>query len=257
MISTAREYYNLYHRIQSENAPSLAILLPSDEKIYYVDLETRKVEAPEYLGVEGDHRAEVIYFKVNRFYDFYDLTQAVCVIQYINALGESKAYVVPYYDIDTLSTTNLNSGEEDDLILFPWMIDGETTKIKGPIRFSIKFYKLNDTGTKYLYNLTTLEATSQILSGIGHDEPNNLLLLGEISEETFNAYKNAKIPLYVEDEDNGGFYLTEIYTTNKIYYIDQELSFLVSLKDDIYQKIHDISGFDLYWEESALEEGEI
>ena len=103
MITTPRDYYNLYHRIQSENAPSLAILLPTDERIYNVDLNSRVVEAPEYLGVERDHRAEVIYFKVNRFYDFFDLTQSVCVIQYINALGESRAYVVPYYDIDTLS----------------------------------------------------------------------------------------------------------------------------------------------------------
>ena len=66
MITTPRDYYNLYHRIQSENAPSLAILLPTDEKIYNVDLNSRVVEAPEYLGVERDHRAEVIYFKVNR-----------------------------------------------------------------------------------------------------------------------------------------------------------------------------------------------
>ena len=69
MITTPRDYYNLYHRIQSENAPSLAVLLPTDEKIYNVDLNARTVEAPEYLSVEKDHRAETIYFKVNRFYD--------------------------------------------------------------------------------------------------------------------------------------------------------------------------------------------
>ena len=74
--------------------------------------------------------------------------------------------------------------------------------------------------------------------------------LGQISEETFNAYKLAKIPLYVEDEDNGGYYLTEIYTAGKIYYIDQEMSFLATLRDDIYQKIHDIDTYELFWDES-------
>ena len=34
------------------------------------------------------------------------------------------------------------------------------------IFFSIKFYKLNDTGSRYLYNLSTLPATSQILYGV-------------------------------------------------------------------------------------------
>lgn len=249
MITTARDYYNLYHRIQSENAPSLAILLPTDEKIYSVDLNSRTVEAPEYLGVEGDHRAEVIYFKVNRFYDFFDLTQSVCVIQYINALGESRAYVVPYYDIDTLSGHDDSEGEQDDMILFPWIIDQEATKIRGTIEFNIKFYKLSDTGTQYLYNLSTLPAKSQILAGV-KTEISNLINIGYISQNTFNEYRIAKIPLYLYNEEEKVYYEVEEYIEGKLYFIDQEYSYLVSLKDDIYQKIQDIKEFDLYWEES-------
>jgi hypothetical protein len=248
MITSSRDYYNLYHRIQSENAPSLAILLPTDEKIYNIDLNTRMVEAPEYLGVELDHRAEVIYFKVNRFYDFYDLTQAVCVIQYINALGESRAYTVPYYDIDTLSGHNDSEGEQNDVMLFPWIIDQETTKIKGPVYFNIKFYKLSDGGSRYLYNLTTLTAKSQILEGINNNSITDLVELGYISEETFSNYQNLNVPIYIKNEDK--FIKTEIYLENTVYYINQEYGFLASLKDDIYQKINDIKGFDLYWEES-------
>lgn len=250
MITTPRDYYNLYHRIQSENAPSLAILLPTDEKIYNVDLNSRVVEAPEYLGVERDHRAEVIYFKVNRFYDFYDLTQAVCVIQYINALGESRAYIVPYYDIDTLSGHDNTQGEQNDIILFPWIIDQETTKVRGPIQFNIKFYKLTDNGSRYLYNLTTLTAESQILAGIYDNSITDLVELGYISEETFNAYRAANIPLYLKESDADLYYEAEIYMAEKVYYVNQEEAYLATLKDDIYQKIHDIQGFDLYWEES-------
>ena len=248
MITNARDYYNLYHRIQSENAPSLAILLPTDEKIYNVDLNSRAVEAPEYLGVERDHRAEVIYFKVNRFYDFFDLTQSVCVIQYVNALGESRAYVVPYYDIDTLSGHDESRGEQDDVILFPWIIDQETTKIRGPIEFNIKFYKLNDNGSYYLYNLSTLSAKSQILAGIDDSAVTDLAELGYISEETFNSYRTAGIPLYIKEGEE--FYESEVYNSDLIYYINQEYAYMATLKDDIYQKIQDIKGFDLYWEES-------
>lgn len=250
MITTPRDYYNLYHRIQSENAPSLAILLPTDEKIYNVDLNSRVVEAPEYLGVERDHRAEVIYFKVNRFYDFYDLTQAVCVIQYINALGESRAYIVPYYDIDTLSGHDNTQGEQDDIILFPWIIDQETTKVRGPIQFNIKFYKLTDNGSRYLYNLTTLTAESQILAGIYDNSITDLVELGYISEETFNAYRAANISLYLKENEADLYYEAEIYMVERVYYVNQEKAYLATLKDDIYQKIHDIKGFDLYWEES-------
>lgn len=250
MITTPRDYYNLYHRIQSENAPSLAILLPTDEKIYNINLDSRAVEAPEYLGVERDHRAEVIYFKVNRFYDFFDLTQSVCVIQYINALNESRAYVVPYYDIDTLSGQNESTGEQDDIILFPWIIDQEATKVRGPIKFNIKFYKLNDTGSKYLYNITTLSATSQILAGIYENKVTDLINLGYISQSSFEEYRMAQVPIYLYDEAADLYYETEVYFENTVYFINQEYSYLVTLKDDIYQKIQDIQGFDLYWEES-------
>ena len=129
MITTPRDYYNLYHRIQSENAPSLAVLLPTDEKIYNVDLNARTVEAPEYLSVEKDHRAETIYFKVNRFYDFFDLTQAVCVIQYVNALNMGAYYIVPGYDLETYA----------DYIIVPCVISGAATAAAGNIKFSIRF----------------------------------------------------------------------------------------------------------------------
>lgn len=195
MITTPKDYYSLLHRIQSENAPSIAILLPTDERIYTVDLNNRTIEAPEYLSVEKDHRAETVYFKVNRYYDFFDLTQAVCVIQYINAAGESRAYVVPFYDIDTF--------REDDMILFPWVIDGEATKAAGEIQYSIRFYKLTESGKQFLYNINTQPVTSQILHGI------------EVDDELQN-----------EEED-----------------------YLVTLKDDIYEKIRQISEYDLYWEE--------
>ena len=247
MITTPKDYYNLYHRIQSENPPSLAILLPTTEKIYKIDLNKKSVEAPEYLGIENDHKSEVLYFQVNRFYDFFDLTQAVCVIQYFNALGESKIYPVPYYDIDTLSKHDSENGEQDDIILFPWIIDKEVTKIKGKIEFNIQFYLLNEDGTRFIYSLNTLQAVSQILPGMAR-KSNNLYRLGKISEETFEKYQLLNMPLYVKENDNS-YYLSEIYTKGTIYYLDQENGYFASVKEEILQRIADIDSFDIYWEE--------
>lgn len=166
MISTYQDYSELLHRIQSLNLPSLAILLPKDEKIYNIDLNTRKIEAPPYLSVEKDHRAEAIYFKVSRFYDNYDLLNSVCIIQYINAKKESRAYVVPYFDATTL--------QESDEIIFPWLIDNEVAKIGGTITFNVRFYQLTEQKIEdtyhFLYNLNTLPATSKILTGIKVNE---------------------------------------------------------------------------------------
>ena len=101
MITTPKEYNEKLWQIQSENAPTLAILLPSTEKIYNIDLNKRTIEAPKFLSVSKDHNAETIYFKIDRFFDNVDLSNTVCLIQYKNALKEERVYVVPFYDIET------------------------------------------------------------------------------------------------------------------------------------------------------------
>ncbi len=168
MITTAQEYYSMLYRIQTEHGPDLAVILPSDEKIYNIDLESRTIEAPEFLSVETDHRSEIIYFKCPRFYDGTDLTTTTCVIQYINAAGEGRLYAVPFYDTQSLSLYDPEQGIDIPMILFPWAIEGEATKAAGTVTYAIRFYKMN--GTSLLtYNLNTLVAKSKVLHGI--DEP--------------------------------------------------------------------------------------
>ena len=50
MQTISTEYWrNLYRIQQDNNLPSLAVLLPSTENIYDINLNTRKVQAPEFL----------------------------------------------------------------------------------------------------------------------------------------------------------------------------------------------------------------
>ncbi len=172
MITTPQEYYDLLYRIQDENKPSLAVLLPSDEKIYEVDMNSRKIEAPKYLSVELDHRAETIYFKVGRYYDNIDLANMTCVVQYINAKGEGRVYPVPFYDVETYA--------DENMMLFPWCIDGEATKASGNVTYSIRFYDIDESATYMRYNMSTLPSKSEVLHGISSktdiDESNDYLL---------------------------------------------------------------------------------
>ena len=172
MITTPKEYYDLLYRIQDENKPSLAVLLPNDEKIYEIDMNSRKIEAPKYLSVELDHRAETIYFKVGRYYDNIDLANMTCVVQYINAKGEGRVYPVPFYDVETYA--------DENMMLFPWCIDGEATKASGNVSYSVRFYDIDESATYMRYNMSTLPSKSEVLHGISSktdiDESNDYLL---------------------------------------------------------------------------------
>lgn len=159
MITTPQEYNEKLYLIQDTNKPSIAILLPSDEKIYNVDLATRSIDAPKFLSVEKDHYAETIYFLVDRYYDNIDLSQTTCIVQYINAKDEGRIYAVPFMDITTY----------EGKILLPWCIEGEATKAAGRIKFALKFYttfKDQEGNILFDFNCNTTFANSKILNGL-------------------------------------------------------------------------------------------
>lgn len=187
MIVPAEEYYQNLIQINDTNKPILANLLPSDEKIYNIDLNTRKVEVPQYLSVKKDHRAETVYFTVDRYYDNMDLSSTVCLIQYINDGVKKETgiedlghfYLVPFYDITTF--------KEEKKILFPWQIGGPATAAAGTVNFSFRFFILN-AENQYLYSLNTLEATSKVLYGmdITDKENENLIIPADTVTEIYN-----------------------------------------------------------------------
>ena len=156
MVTNSQEYANKLWQVQSSNPTRKAILLPGDETIYEVDLNTRTIAVPKFLSVAKDHQAETIYFQFDRYYDRIDLTTKCCVIQYTNAAGDSYLYPVPFYDVETLS--------EQHKVIIPWCIQGAATKEAGMIKFAISFYSVNLDRT-IDYCLNTQVAAGEILNG--------------------------------------------------------------------------------------------
>ena len=164
MVTTALEYYSKLNLVLNENPPTYAIL-PSAENIYNIDLNTRVVDAPTFLGIEKDHKSETIYFIVDRYSDYIDLATTSCLIQYVNAKKESRVYMVPFYDIYTYA--------QEGKMLIPWCLDATVAAYAGPVEFSIQFYKVgeiidsNGIAEKILtYSLNTLPASSKVLEGM-------------------------------------------------------------------------------------------
>ena len=110
-----------YEDKDSQSYPQLVHLLPQSDQIFDIDLDTRTVNIPQFLSVQYDHNAEIIYFRCPRYFDNMDLASCVCIIEFINAAGEAGLYWVPYYNVDVY--------EDDDksltpLMLIPWSVGG-------------------------------------------------------------------------------------------------------------------------------------
>lgn len=163
MITTSEEYFEYLYNIQKNNPPKIA-LLPSNEKIYNINLNTREIETPEFLSVRTDHQAETVYFSVDRYYEYMDLSQTICIISYINANNIARMYPVPFYDIETLSAQRK--------MLLPWNIQGTATEKAGNIQYAIKFYKLDEENKKFIYSLNSIPTSSKILYGLNIKDNN-------------------------------------------------------------------------------------
>lgn len=160
-ISTREQLYNA----QVQGAPS-NVYLPYAHNIYDIDLKTRTIYGPDTISVQRDHRSEVIYFKVDRYFDYMDLANTVCVVEYIIPGDEERIpylYTVPFYDTIKFS--------EENKMIFPWNVGGAATMNSGIIEYAIRFFKVHDSGnkTELVYSLSTLPTKSKVLPNLEGD----------------------------------------------------------------------------------------
>lgn len=149
-------------------------MLPEDEPIYKIDLNTRTITGPEFLSVAKDHNSEMVYFIVDRYYEHYDLAKTTCLISYKNkTTNKSSIYSVPFYDlsnehgekkvIDTSDSPN-----EIQTIVFPWCIDGLVTEEAGDVEYSVRFYSIGE-DLSINYCLNTIPTIGKVKYGLDVD----------------------------------------------------------------------------------------
>lgn len=143
------------------NSKTIVTVVPSDAEIVNVDMNTRSIEIQKsgyskFLSVARDHYAETIYFQVPRYFDGVDLSRMACVIEYINANGDSRISPVLVKDIIT----------DPNKIIFGWCIHGDATRKAGTIKFAIRFYSINLDTNEFVYSLRTQQAEGRILYGV-------------------------------------------------------------------------------------------
>ena len=159
MITETSEFRQRLQEIQNSVKITFAHL-PSNEPRFIIDANSREINIPfefSFLGVIGDHKAETIYFEIDRYFDDVDLSEHTCVIQFINKNPKTLKFNEGLYPVTTMDVNSI-----DGKIIFGWNIMNDATQIAGDIHFSIRFYSI-DSNNKFTYNFNTLTANSIIL----------------------------------------------------------------------------------------------
>lgn len=153
-------------------------ILPLEEPTFDIDLNTRSIKLPSgnyTYAVSGDHMAETIYFRADRYFDNVDLNDMDIAVL---VKTTEKSYLIPATIRDITSQPNK--------IIFGWPISEDITGKVENIEFSVRFYKEDNTGL--LYNLSTTTNKLQIKSGLIVDNDINRIDLGERAKNLLKNY---------------------------------------------------------------------
>lgn len=153
MISS--EYFERMKEIERLDIPN-KVVDAETESIFKVNLNTRKITVPpefrDVFAVQGDHKAETIWFAVDRWFDGVDLNSKTAGIQFENAEE------IGLRGFDYISLQG-DDGDEDQskgdlpVLMLGWEIPYDVTQKAGDVELSIRFWETKD--IDLTYNLTT------------------------------------------------------------------------------------------------------
>ena len=210
-IRTLEEYFSWLKDLSTSHIKYT--VLPLDEEHFYIDANTRVISVPNAfkkngIAVQGDDLAEIVYFEIDRYFDYMDLNTCEIYIQWEtpkDPQGQTTKMVSTEYIRDIES--------KPGKLIFGWAITKPMTKYSGNLKFSVRFFKWNDKGAaeagaekKTIYTFNTLTASVPIQASIGFnsDETYDLEDIGDsIIDRIENSFIAggyiAATPVFIKD----------------------------------------------------------
>lgn len=161
--------------------------LPIDEPPFEINANSRQIEVPSDfkkngIAVVGDHYAEILYFTIDRYYDTWDLlSDDINIIVQWSYFSGGKPGTT---GISHISTKDAKVFSAENKIMFGWPIHNIIAKDAGTIKFSVRFYKVNE--GHLVFNMNTIPTSVEIKNGLN--------FMTDTGEESL-------VPYYTNEED--------------------------------------------------------
>lgn len=162
-ITTLEEYFSWIRSLGNINRKYT--ILPLDEDHFEINANTRAINIPASfkkngVAVQGDDLAEVLYFKVDRYFDYMDLNNTDIYIQWETpkdpATGTTTKSVSPAYIRDIES--------EPGKLIFGWALSDAITKQSGNLKFSVRFFQWEDPDKINIENGAITEDSKKVIA---------------------------------------------------------------------------------------------
>ena len=163
-FSNLAEYYGHIADLFNEQKYEY-IMVPLDEDPFVIDLNKRTIAVPasfsKCASVQTDTLAETIVFVADRYFDFMDLANVQIYVQWTTPTGFKGATRVEMRDLDS----------EPGKIKFAWPLNAAVTEVPGPVKFAVRFFRVDPNTSELVYSLNTLEAEIVIKNALQPEGP--------------------------------------------------------------------------------------
>lgn len=215
-ITTLEEYFSWLRNLSIIDKKYT--VLPLDEDHFEINANTRAINIPASfkkngVAVQGDDLAEVLYFKIDRYFDYMDLNNTDIFIQWEtpkDANGNIIRSVSPAYIRDIES--------EPGKLIFGWALSDAITATSGTLKFSVRFFQwenedkaAQEDGEKILaYSFSTLTASVTIQPAINFNPEKDEYKIDDVGDRLVDRIENSKIvggyaaavPIFIENLDD-------------------------------------------------------
>lgn len=173
-ITSLDEYFSYIEELNRINRRYT--ILPLDEEVFTINANTRQITVPPSfaqngIGVQGDEIAEIVYFKINRFFDNIDLNTKNIYIQWRSAATDEQGNAIEGVSVPWV----IDIESEPGYIIFGWPLSSKITQKAGNIQFAVRFYEYSEITETLTYSLSTLTQTATIKPALDFDLPSIIL----------------------------------------------------------------------------------
>ena len=197
-ITTLEEYFSWIRNLG--NISKKYTVLPLDEDHFEINANTRAINIPASfkkngVAVQGDDLAEVLYFKIDRYFDYMDLNNCDIYIQWETpkaADGTTIKSASPAYIRDIES--------EPGKLIFGWALSDAITANSGTLKFSVRFFQWEDPenvkagGDKIIaYSFSTLTAQVLIQPSINFNPEKDEYTVDDVANRLLERLENSQV----------------------------------------------------------------
>lgn len=231
-ITSLDEYFS--YIVELNKISKRYTILPLDEEVFEIDANTRTISVPDsfksHISVQGDEVAEIVYFRINRFFDSMDLTLRDIYIEWKSAAKDENGKEITGVSVPWV----IDAESDPGYIIFGWALSSKITQAAGTVTFAVRFYTFDKEKEVLEYSLSTLQQTATIkpslnfnlkdiiLDGGLIDDPESLISDRFKNSQLSAGAVQAEIPTWLLDLKTDADVEVEVdeATGKKIVYVD-------------------------------------